>query len=147
MRLRARRFVSSSRIRYFFVLREKIRADSRWTRETRATHAVRRYARDKYGHLYIHDDDDDMKTLFRYDVLRAMNNDNNNNNLRQRADAFHHAQITDAHDERNPHRREANLEKLTERDVETGFVRDASHDDVRARADEGTHPSEIGAET
>ena len=72
MRLRARRFVSSSRIRYFFVLREKIRADSRWTRETRATHAVRRYARDKYGHLYIHDDDDDIKTLFRDDVLRAM---------------------------------------------------------------------------
>jgi len=73
VRLRARRFVSSSRIRYFFVLREKIRADSRWTRETRATHAVRRYARDKYGHLYIHDDDDDdIKTLFRDDVLRAM---------------------------------------------------------------------------
>jgi len=73
VRVRARRFVSSSRIRYFFVLREKIRADSRWTRETRATHAVRRYARDKYGHLYIHDDDDDdIKTLFRDDVLRAM---------------------------------------------------------------------------
>ena len=70
MNARASICVVSSRIRYFFVLREKKRADSRWTRETRATHAVRRYARDKYGDLYIHDDD--IKTLFRDDVLRAM---------------------------------------------------------------------------